>query len=203
MKQKSFEYRLENNRLRSFVRELMEVKPLRKATDVGVIPNALHIACGNGGPTSLIMKHFDLLKASAIDRDIEVIEEARANPAFHGVVDFTVGEVRTLAFPDESFDAVFDLADLHNYGDWQRGLLEMKRVLKPGGLLIMEELSRESFAHAAGRLFKALTEHPYDDMLTVDSFRAGLLSCGLEILHFQVKNPLGLLRYLVAIARKA
>lgn len=202
MKRMSFEYMLENNRARAFVRELMEVRPLRKATDVGVIPNALHIACGNGSPTSLIMKHFSLMKASAIDRDGEMIEAARANPAFAGVVDFSVGDVRALAFPDASFDAVFDLADLHNFTDWERGLLEMKRVLRPGGLLILEELSRESFSHAAGRLFKALTEHPYEDMLTVDAFRGSLLRNGLEVLHFSEKNPLGLLRYLVAVARK-
>ncbi len=202
MKAKTFESRLENNRLRAFVRERMEIRPLRKATDVGAVPHALHIACGNGGPTSLILKHFDLGKVSAIDRDADLIAEARGNPAFDRV-DFSVGDVRSLGFADGLFDAVFDLADLHNFRDWERGLAEMKRVLRPGGLLIMEELSRESFAHSAGKLFKLLTDHPYDAMLTADGLRAAVLRDGFEILHFGRKNPFGLLRYVVMIARKA
>ena len=202
MKRRTFEDRLENNRLRAFIRERMEIKPLRQATDVGLIPHALHIACGNGSPTSLILKNFSLQKVSAIDREGELIAEARANPAFDRV-DFSVGDVRSLSFDDSVFDAVFDLADLHNFRDWERGLLEMKRVLKPGGLLLLEELSRESFAHSAGRLFKRFTDHPYDAMLTTEGFREAVLRNGLEILHFETKNPFGLLRYFIIIARKA
>lgn len=202
VRRRTFEDRLENNRLRAFIREQMEIKPLRKATDVGRIPRALHIACGNGRPTSLILKHFSLEKVSAIDRDGELIAEARRNPGL-AAVDFSVGDVRSLSFNESSFDAVFDLADLHNFRDWERGLLEMKRVLKPGGLLLLEELSRESFTRSAGRLFKLLTDHPYDAMLTTEGFHESALRNGLEILHFKEKNPFGLLRYFLMIARKA
>ncbi len=197
----TFEERLENNRLRAFVRDRLEVKPLRRATDVGTIPRALHIACGNGSSTSLILKRFSVGKVAAIDREEGKIAEARGNPDLEGI-DFSVGDVRSLSFEDGGFDAVFDLADLHNFADWERGLLEMKRVLKPGGLLILEELSRESFGRGAGRLFKRLTEHPYGAMLTIDGFRESVLRNGFEILRFDRKNPLGLLRYFVLVARK-
>ena len=197
----SFEYLLENNRLRAYVRERMEVRPLRMATDVGDIPNALQIACGNGSSTSMILKHFAPQKMSAVDLNPEVIASARNNRALDQV-DFYVQDVFTLGFPDNLFDAVFDLADLHNYSDWRGGLLQLKRVLKRGGLLILEELSRESFSHAAGRLFKMLTEHPYDDMLTMESFCDFVLRNGFEILHFQELNPFKLLRYFTMIAKK-
>lgn len=201
MKPRTFEERLENNRLRAYVRDLMEVRPLRKATDVGRIPRALHIACGNGSPTSLILKRFCVDRVWAIDRDPHVIAAAREDRSL-GNVEFSVGDVRSLGFENDSFDAVFDLADLHNFADWEKGLLEMRRVLKPGGLLILEELSRETFAHSGGRLFKRLTEHPYDAMLTTREFRDSVGRNGFEILHFGRKNPLGLLRYFVMIARK-
>jgi ubiquinone/menaquinone biosynthesis C-methylase UbiE len=201
MKQITFEYILENNPLRTFVRELMEVKPLRKATDVGNIPYALQIACGNGSSASLILKHFSLQKLSAVDKDAEVIAIARERNK-HDTVDFSVQDVLSLSFDDNLFDAVFDLADLHNYGDWKTCLRELKRVLKHGGLLILEELSVESFGHSAGRLFKALTDHPYDSMLTMRGFRDYALQNGFEILHFEEKNPFGLLKYFIMIARK-
>ncbi len=202
MKRMTFESLLENNRLRAFVRDQLEVKPLRQATDVGRIPLALHIACGNGNPTLLIRKRFALGKVLAIDRDGEVIAAARRNPAL-AADDFAVGDVRSLGFEDGLFDAVFNLADLHNFADWERGLLQMKRVLRPGGLLIMEELSLESFTRGAGRLFRVLTEHPYDAMLTKNAFRESVLKNGFEILHDEDRNPFGLLRYFIMIARKA
>lgn len=202
MKQNAFELMLENNPLRSFVREAMEVKPLRAATDVGRIPRALHIACGNGGPTRLILKHFDAVEVAAIDRDDALIADACRKLGTDSLR-FSVQDVRSLSFEDESFDAAFDLADLHNMENWKDGVLELRRVLKPGGLLILEELSRETFTHAAGKLFKALTEHPYDAMLTRDGFRDYVLQAGFDILHFEEKVPFGLLKYFVMVARKA
>jgi ubiquinone/menaquinone biosynthesis C-methylase UbiE len=198
----SFEYALENNALRSKVRESMEVKRLRAAADVGPFTDALHIACGCGKATELIRRHFDARRWSAIDREEGLIAAARERYAGEPV-SFSVQDVRSLDFPDSSFDAVFDLADLHNHANWERGLSEMRRVLRPGGFLLLEEISRESFERGAGRLFKALTEHPYDSMLTVESLRAGAAREGFEVQSFRTHNPLGLFLYHLMIARKA
>ena len=197
----SVESWLEGNWLRPYVREQFEVKPLREATDVNVIPHALHIECKSGGPTALIMKHFSIEKMTAIDRDEGMVAAARANPELSGI-SFAAGDVCSLRFEDGTFDAVFDLAELHNYSDWERGLAEIKRVLKPGGFLILEELSLESFRHAAGRLFKLLTEHPYDVMFTTERFRDCVLGNGFEMSHFEERNQFGLLKYFTMTARK-
>lgn len=201
MQEKLFESILENNPLRSRVREAFEVKPMRAATDVGRIPRALHVTCGNGNATKLILKHFPAERCTGIDRDVEAIAAARTR---HGSasLDFAVQEVRGMSFDDDTFDAAFDLADLHNYEDWKIGVRELRRVLKPGGLLILEELSRETFTHAAGKLFKALTDHPYESMLTVEGFREHVLRIGFEILHFEERCPFGMLKYFVMVARK-
>ena len=197
----SFETWLESHPLRPFVREQSEVKPLRRAADFEAIPHALHIECKDGVPTAQIMRHFPVEKVTGIDRDAELIAAARRKPELSRV-DFAVGDVRSLGFADGTFDAVFDLAELHNYADWERGLLEIHRVLKRGGLLILEELSRESFSWGAGRLFKALTEHPYDVMFTADAFRDRVLKSGFEIASFDRRTPFGLLKYFTMIARK-
>jgi SAM-dependent methyltransferase len=202
VKPKSFEAWLESHPLRPFVREQSEVKPLRRAADFGAIPRALHIECKDGVPTAQIMKHFPVDKVTGIDRDEGLVAAARANPACVGA-DFSVGDVRSLGFTDGTFDAVFDLAELHNYADWERGLHEIHRVLKHGGLLILEELSIESFSWGAGRLFKALTEHPYDVMFTADAFRDRVRETGFEIASFDRRRPFGLLKYFTMIARKA
>ena len=197
----SFETWLESHPLRPFVREQSEVKPLRRAADFEAIPHALHIECKDGVPTAQILRHFPVERVTGIDRDESLVAAARENPACAGA-DFSVGDVRSLGFTDGTFDAVFDLAELHNYADWEQGLLEIHRVLKHGGLLILEELSRESFSWGAGRLFKALTEHPYDVMFTADAFRDRVLGSGFDILGFDRRTPFGLLKYFIMVARK-
>ncbi len=199
--QKDFEYYLENNRARAFVREVMEVRPLRKATKVAGIGHALQIACGVGSSSSQLMRHFAPARLTAIERELELVEVARATHdperfAFHA------GDVFSMRFEDGSFDAAFNLADLHNYVDWRGGLDELWRVLRPGGMLIMEDMSRESFAYAAGRAFKRLTAHPYEEMLTMEEFRAHAVARGFDVLRFQEVKALGLLKYFIMIARK-
>lgn len=201
MKRMSFESMLENNPLRARVRELMEVKPLRAATDIGRIAHALHIACGNGNATRQILDHFCPEKLSGVDRDERMIAEARRHHG-SGSVDFSVQDACSLRFGDASFDAAFDLADLHNTREWRRGVRELHRVLAPGGLLILEELSRETFEHGGGRLFKVLTDHPYESMLSVDDFRDHVLRTGFAIVHFEERHPLRLLKYFTMVARK-
>ncbi|MDP3178166.1 MAG: class I SAM-dependent methyltransferase, partial [Spirochaetaceae bacterium] len=130
----SFEYLIENNHLRACVREIMEVKPLRAATGVGRLERALHIASGNGSATQLLVKHFAPEWLAGIDRDPEAIAAAQARHASEAQ-EYSVQSVESLGFADGSFDAVFDLADLHNLPAWRRGLAEIERVLAPGGLL--------------------------------------------------------------------
>ena len=179
----------------------MEVKPMRAATNVGTIDHALHIACGNGSATDLLLKHFSAKRVSAVDQNPDVIAEAcRTRP--RDMFAFSVQNVLSLKFEDNLFDAAFDLADLHNYPDWQRGVAELRRVLRPGGLLILEEITQETFSHGAGRIFKAFTEHPYDAMLTIGALRDFVARNGFEIRHDEEKNPFGLLRYCVMVARK-
>jgi|WetSurMetagenome_2_1015567.scaffolds.fasta_scaffold293529_1 ubiquinone/menaquinone biosynthesis C-methylase UbiE len=199
--QKDFEYYLENNRARAFVRELMEVRPLRRATDVDGIGRALQIACGVGSSSSQLMRLFAPRRLTAIEREPELVEIARSTHDPERF-DFHVGDVFSMEFGDGAFDAVFNLADLHNYADWRKGLREILRVLKPGGLLIMEDMSRESFGYAAGRVFRRLTAHPYGEMLAMEEFRLFAVGSGLEVLRFEEVNALRLLKYFIMIARK-
>ena len=47
---------------------------------------------------------------------------------------------RTLTFPDASFDVVYSLSSIEHFGGFEgakRAVLEMARVLKPGGVLAL------------------------------------------------------------------
>jgi demethylmenaquinone methyltransferase/2-methoxy-6-polyprenyl-1,4-benzoquinol methylase len=59
----------------------------------------------------------------------------------NGKVDLQLGNAEELEFPDESFDAVTVAFGVRNFGNLERGLSEMKRVLKTGGVVLILEFS--------------------------------------------------------------
>ena len=57
-------------------------------------------------------------------------------------VDWAQLDAEALPFPDQSFDAVTIAFGLRNVTDKDRALIEMQRVLKPGGRVLVLEFSR-------------------------------------------------------------
>lgn len=196
-----FEDALERFPLRAYVREKIEVQGLRNLVDDITITQALHYSCGNGEATRTIIKYFNPQNMYGVDASEDLITAARNNPA-NEIIHFSVRDSWKLSFEDNYFDAVFDLADLHNYSDWRIALQELKRVIKPGGYLFIEDLSAESFEYCTGKLFKALTAHPYDAMLRLDEFNSYLREIGFEIMRFEKINQLGLFKFFRMLAKK-
>jgi ubiquinone/menaquinone biosynthesis C-methylase UbiE len=88
---------------------------------------ALDAACGTGRYAHLLSQIGD--QVSAVDISPEMIERARSNAP---EVDFRVGGLEALPFPDRTFDlAVCGLALTH-LQDISKAIFEIARVLKPG-----------------------------------------------------------------------
>ena len=62
------------------------------------------------------------------------------------IIELQLGDSENLQFPDNSFDAVMASFGVRNFENLEKGLGEMFRVLKPGGMLVIIEFSKpESF----------------------------------------------------------
>lgn len=77
-----------------------------------------------------------------IDFSEQMIGRARQKADERGVpIEFLVGDAMELPFPDASFDAATVAFGIRNVADLDRALAEMTRVVRPGGKVVILEIT--------------------------------------------------------------
>ena len=185
---------LMNNPVRAFIQDNYDLKTLRNMSSIKTIGKALEIGCGNGNGTRLIKKYFAPRDICAIDLDEKLIRIANKRNKDMSIK-YEVMDASKLSFPDNYFDAIFDLDMIHHIPNWKDCIQELKRVLKPNGEIIIEELSIETFSIGVGKIWRKILDHPYDDMFTINQFTQYISELGFEIHNFKEFNPFKLLRH--------
>jgi len=106
----------------------------------------LDVGCGTG---ALALEAYKRVGATGwvcgIDPGPKQIARARSKAERASIpIDFQVGVIERLAFPDQSFDVVLSTLMMHHLPDDLKrlGLAEMARVLKPGGRLVIVDFKR-------------------------------------------------------------
>ncbi len=106
--------------------------------------NILDIATGTGDMAILIRRMTGARHITGIDLSQGMISEARRkvslDPTLDGI-EFMLADSLDTPFPDNSFDAITVAYGVRNFADIRAGYAEMFRILKPGGMLIVLELS--------------------------------------------------------------
>ena len=108
---------------------------------------------------------------------------------------YRVMDASKLDFPDKSFNVIFDFGIIHHVPNWKDCIVELKRVLKNGGKLIMEDLSLDTFSGFPGCLWKLLLSHPYEQMYSTKEFVQHLKDVGFTINYFKDSDPLKLMKH--------
>ena len=104
----------------------------------------LDTGCG-AGVDSLVAGHLVGPGGTVVGLDVSpaMIERARAHQARLGLVNvtFQVGEAEALPFPDANFDAIISNGVFNLTLNKEKALHEAHRVLKPGGRLMLADMS--------------------------------------------------------------
>lgn len=135
--------------------ELFERRPKMMALERAAIQpqdRVLEVAVGPGKMLLEILKRVDRTNAvHGVDLSPKMIVQARrlVTAAGHNNFDLREADARQLPFADDTFDAVYNsyMLDLIPLADLPIVLREFRRVLKPGGRLVLVNLSKANSGH--------------------------------------------------------
>ena len=121
----------------------------------------LDVGCGPGTISVGLARLVEPGEMHGIDMEESQVELARAaaQAGAHANATFHVGDVTQLPFENDSFDAAHCHAVLMHVPDTAAVLAEIKRVLKPGGIIGAREA-----------VLRAAFLHPYDDRAAWEVF---------------------------------
>ncbi|NUP04616.1 MAG: bifunctional demethylmenaquinone methyltransferase/2-methoxy-6-polyprenyl-1,4-benzoquinol methylase UbiE [Polyangiaceae bacterium] len=104
----------------------------------------LDVATGTADLAIEIATSHASVEVVGVDPSAKMLEVASAKIGARGLsrsIELEIGEAEKLPFPDGSFEGVTIAFGIRNVADRPRGLREMKRVTKPGGKVVVLELS--------------------------------------------------------------
>ena len=114
--------------------DLMNIKP-QFILDAG---------CGTGYCTRVLTKKYKKSTITGIDFSKGMLNQAKSSNSFFNKVDYQHADIYQLPFANNYFDLVFSNLTMQWIMEPKKALLELNRVLKPGGILIFSSLGLDT-----------------------------------------------------------
>ncbi len=140
------------------------VRVLEHVPSTGDIARILDLGCGPGVSAFVLAEKFPRAEVVGIDLAENMIRRAHRHHrrSFSQLdnVDFRVADAADTGFDDGAFDLAVGHSFLYLIPDQQGVLQEVRRVLAPGGTLVLMEPNRQgSLRHAVARNFDCEYAH--------------------------------------------
>ena len=116
---------------------------------------ALDLACGTGDIAFALAARG--ARVTGLDITHRMVQLARAKPQASRVSGFVTGDMMTLPFVDAAFDVVTTGYGIRNVPRIEPAIEEIRRVLRPGGVLLSLDFDRPSNALVRGVYLGYLT----------------------------------------------
>ena len=146
----TFSFRGQWRELRKRTATLARLQPGEQVLDVG---------CGTGTLAMEVARRVGREGGvTGVDPGTQQIARARSKAARRNVpIDFQIGVIEQLPFPDQTFDVVLSTLMMHHLSAplKRQGLAEIARVLKPGGRLVIADFTRKQERQGRAARFHA------------------------------------------------
>ncbi len=152
----------------------------------------LDIGCGPGLLTKEVASRSQEFHVSCVDISPYAIELAKKNCKNLRNISFKIGSVDNLPFADNGFDLVLCKDSFHEFPHPKQALKEILRVVKPNGLLYLQDLRRDLPMYLLSRsippdtVFKKLQYYSTRASYTKDEVRN--MCEGLKFKHVSIRT---------------
>ena len=180
MKLNAFEKLLMNNPARALVQRHYESALMERLGGRLDGMRVLEIGCGRGVGTQIIFRRFGAREVHAFDLDPDMVAKASRRLSRYPpeCLRLFVGDAAAIEADDASYDAVVDFGIIHHVPGWRRAVAEVARVLRPGGLFLFEEVTRQALSRWFYRTF--LLHPPPANWFSADEFVEELERRGIK-----------------------
>ncbi len=141
----------------------------------------LDVACGTGELQKLLLGEHPSLQLVGVDLCESMVEIAQGKLAGHNQVSFHHARASQLPFPDHSFDIAVSANSFHYFNDPVGSLVEMRRVVKPGGNIVIMDWCRNFLACKIFDVLLKLYDPAHSRCFTTDELRAFYEASGLRV----------------------
>lgn len=101
----------------------------------------MDVGCGTGQLLESLAKRNPTLRLFGADQSLEMLAVARER--LQGAATLVEGSADRLPFPDASFDGVVSTSVFHYIPEPEAALAEWRRVLRPGGSVVVTDWCRD------------------------------------------------------------
>ena len=105
------------------------------------------VGCGSGNLIIQVAKKYPSLDLIGVDLSSEILELAKKKAVENNLndkIEFKIGSVENLPFPDKSVDFILSTLSLHHWKIPKQAFEEMFRVLKDGGVFLIFDFRRDA-----------------------------------------------------------
>ncbi|OYU79829.1 MAG: bifunctional demethylmenaquinone methyltransferase/2-methoxy-6-polyprenyl-1,4-benzoquinol methylase [Flavobacterium sp. BFFFF1] len=132
------------NRVISFGIDIKWRKKVLKMVQDTRPDTILDIATGTGD-LAILMSQTNAKKIIGLDISAGMLEVGKhkiADRKLSDKIDMVIGDSENMTFDDNTFDAITVAFGVRNFENLEKGLAEILRVLKPGGIFVILETSQ-------------------------------------------------------------
>ena len=116
---------------------------LQSWTEIANDEIVLDIACGTGELEKFLLQKNPEQRITGVDISEEMLNKARQKLSVYSQVSWQTARATELPFGDRSFDVVMCASAFHYFDDPLASLIEMKRVLKPDGRVVIRDWCKD------------------------------------------------------------